>query len=208
MADIAWVTEHPGLDRYLEDTEIVDWQTPEVHQQAVALTRGLDGERAPIRALFEYVRDQIAHSFDVTPDDPRAGVVTCRASQVLRERTGICYAKCHLLAALARARGIPVAFGYQRLRRDPPGKGFALHGFVAVWLNDAERWAPLDPRGDREGVSTVCDLDEPSWAWVPDAAAGEQTYDRLFARPRRAVLDVLGRAPDLERLRRGLPDSI
>lgn len=203
MGTIAWVTEHPGLDRFLEDTEIVDWQTPEVHQTAVERTRGCTGEEAQIRALFEFVRDEIDPSFDAEAD-----VVTHRASQVLKERTGVCHAKCILLVALLRARGIPAAFGYQRLRRDPPEKGHVLHGFVAVYLSEEGRWAPLDPRGHGDGVATECDLENPSWAHPPDDAEDEETYDRLFARPHRAVLEVLKRAPDLERVRKALPDSI
>ncbi len=198
-----WKTDHPGLDRYLEDTETIDWQTPAVREKALELTRDAGDERARIRALFEFVRDEIPHSFDVD-----AETVTCRASHVLRERTGICHAKSHLLVALLRSRGLPAAFGYQRLRRDPPQKGHVLHGFVAVWLADEERWAPLDPRGNREDVRTECDLERPSWAWEPDAEADERTYPELFARPLPAVLDVLSRAPDLERVRAALPDAL
>jgi transglutaminase-like putative cysteine protease len=203
LADIAWVTDHPGLDRYLEDTEIIDWQTPAVHEKAVDLTRGIEGERQQIRALFDFVRDAIARL-----GDEDEGPIACRASHVLREGRGVGFARCHLLVALLRARGIPAAFGYQRVRRDPPEKGHVLHGFVAVYLADEARWAPLDPSADRGELSAVCDLDEPRWGRAPDPTEGEQTYDLLSARPHRAVLDVLSRAPDLERLFKALPDSI
>lgn len=41
--------------------------------------------------------------------------VTCSASDVLQHRSGICYAKSNLLAALLRKEGIPTRFCYQRL---------------------------------------------------------------------------------------------
>ena len=40
------------------------------------------------RRLYEWVRDEIPHSKDAGHE-----IVTCRASEVLRHRTGICYAK-------------------------------------------------------------------------------------------------------------------
>lgn len=197
-----WATEHPGLDRYLEDTEVVDWQTPAVHQKARDLTRSLESEEAQIGALFGFVRDGIGVGGEGGGGRP----IPCRASHVLREGAGTGFAKCHLLAALLRARGIPVGFGYQRLRRDPPSEGHVLHGFVAVYRSGEDRWVPLDPAGG--GMRPECDLDRPRLARTPDPELGEVTYGLLFARPHRAVLDVLSRAPDMERLHRALPDEL
>ena len=47
------------------------------------------------RRTFTWVRDEIQHSVDFRRDE-----VTCRASDVLAARTGFCYSKSHLLAAL------------------------------------------------------------------------------------------------------------
>ena len=68
--------------------------------------------------------------------------VTCRASDVLKYRTGYCFAKSHLLAALLRANQIPAGLCYQRLTIDhPPVQGsidtnppHTLHGLNAVLL--------------------------------------------------------------------------
>ena len=81
---------------------------------------------------FEFVRDAIPHSQD--SGDPR---VTWRASDVLEQGTGICYAKAHALAALLRAEDIPTAFCYQKFD--------VVHGLVAVRFNGA--WHRQDPRG-------------------------------------------------------------
>ena len=53
-----------------------------------------------------------------TPQDAGDLRVTWRASDVLEQRTGICYAKAHALAALLRAEDIPTALCYQRLAHD------------------------------------------------------------------------------------------
>ncbi len=58
---------------------------------------------------FEFVRDEVRHSWDF-----KENPVTCHASEVLRHRTGYCYAKTHLLAALLRANRIPAGLCYQR----------------------------------------------------------------------------------------------
>ena len=137
--------EREGFDRYLEDTIVIDWQTPVVFEKARALCEGIDSEGERAQALFEFVRDEIVHSLDIDTD-----VVTCNASQVLREGTGICYAKSHLLVALLRARGIPAGFCYQRVCGEPPARRLALHGFAALYLSEPGRWVAADPRGSDE----------------------------------------------------------
>lgn len=200
-----WILEpeREGFDRYLEDTIVVDWQTPTVLERARSLVEGADSEAERVRRLFEFVRDGISHSIDAGLD-----VVTCNASQVLREGTGLCYAKCHLLVALLRSRGIPAGFGYQRLRDPEVLGGFALHGFVAVWIEERERWVVLDPRGNTDEIQTEMDLETPSVAFVPDPEAGESTYPLIFARPAKRVVDLLDGAESLARIRRHLPDSL
>ncbi len=195
--------ERAEIDRYLEDTIVVDWQTPAVFEQARALSRGCGSEETRVRALFEWVRDAISHSFDVGAD-----VVTCNASQVLRERTGLCYAKSHLLAALLRARGIPAGFCYQRLKSDPPASGHVLHGFVAAWIDAFERWVLLDARGNNDRIQTEFRIDPPSLAHVPDPDEGEETLGLIYARPASKVVDLLSRADSLARVRSHLPSTL
>jgi len=113
---------------YLESTDVIDWKTPAVRDRAADLASTHDQPLHVAQVCFEWVRDKIGHSGDVQAD-----VVTCSASEVLRERTGWCFAKSHLLAALLRANGIPSGLCYQRLRRDD-GTGFTLHGLNAVLL--------------------------------------------------------------------------
>src|SRR5215510_16569901 len=94
--------QSPNLTNYLECTTVIDWQTPAVIEQTQAVTASLTHDIEKAKALFEWVRDTIPHSSDIGAD-----VVTCTASEVLTRRTGLCYAKSHLLAAMLRCAGIP-----------------------------------------------------------------------------------------------------
>ncbi len=103
--------ESPDLQDHLKSTRVIDRQTPDVQQAAKSLGAGVASDVEKARRLYEWVRDAIPHSADVGHE-----TVTCRASDVLQQRTGICYAKAHLLAALLRATGIPAGLCYQVLR--------------------------------------------------------------------------------------------
>ncbi len=199
--------ERDDLSRYLEDTIVIDWQTPAVCEKARELVQGLADEEARARALFEWVRDEVTHSLDLASDETRDSV-PCNASHVLREGTGLCYAKSHLLAALLRACGIPAGFCYQRLRATPPARGHALHGFVAAYLHGPGRWVLLDPRGDNDQVRTVFSTAEPSLAYLVDPDEGERFYDTIFTRPARRVIEVLDHAERLSAIRNHLPDEL
>src|SRR5437899_2342693 len=87
---------------YLESTTVIDWTDPDVYTLALKLAADATDPTSVARRCFEWVRDEIMHSGDYRLDP-----VTCSASEVLWHRTGFCYAKSHLLAALLRANGIP-----------------------------------------------------------------------------------------------------
>ncbi|MEM9246557.1 MAG: transglutaminase family protein, partial [Cyanobacteria bacterium P01_F01_bin.153] len=132
---------------YLQATDVINWNHPSVRSLAQEL-RNQAGEDATAIAqvCFEWVRDQIRHSFDY-----QANPITCQASDVLEHKTGYCFAKSHLLAALLRANGIPAGFCYQRLSFDDKGAPYTLHGFNGVHLPEIG-WYRMDARGNREGV--------------------------------------------------------
>jgi transglutaminase-like putative cysteine protease len=96
------------------------------------LSLGLHHPVAISKACFKDVRE-IKHS-----NDYRLNPVTCRASEVLEHKTGYCYAKSHLLAALLRANNIPAGICYQRLTIKNDQPPFCLHGLNAVNLPDIE----------------------------------------------------------------------
>jgi len=153
-----------------------------------------------IRACFEWVRDRIPHTVDAGLDP-----VSCSASEVLREGTGFCYAKSHLLAALLRANGVPAGFVYQRLALDERGTRFCLHGLNAVWL-PAAGWYRLDPRGNREDLRAEFD---PPREVLPYACrvSGERLFPGIRAEPLTLVVDALWRHRTRAALEANLPDA-
>jgi transglutaminase-like putative cysteine protease len=199
--------ETTQLNGFLEDTSLIDWQTPSVFEKARVLCAEPEGDIATARHLFEWVRDEITHSVDAGVD-----IVTCTASQTLQHGTGLCFAKSHLLAALLRFAGIPTGFVYQRLRSESSRSDFTLHGLCAIYLVGEERWLALDPRGNNASVETEFPVDvshtQGCFAYTPDASVGEGTYDVIFTRPNKAVVDVLQRVPSLEKVLGFLPDSV
>lgn len=177
-----------NLQDYLEATAVIDWQHPDILQTTRELVDGTTDEVETVRRLFEWVRDRIPHAADIGSQ-----VVTCTASEVLRQGTGICYAKSHLLAAMLRSQQIPAGFCYQVLRRDAPQAGMVLHGLNGVWIPSLARWFRLDPRGNVRGIDAQFSLAVERLAFPVQAEWGEFIYEDILAAPASVVLDVLQR---------------
>lgn len=190
----------PDLSAYLAADEAIDHEHPLVRETAARLAEGVADSYAYARSAYEFVRDTIPHSQDY--GDLR---VTWRASDVLRQRTGICHAKAHALAALLRAEDIPTALCYQRLAHDEGG-GHALHGLVAVRFNGA--WHRQDPRGNKPGVDAQFSLAGERLAFRADPESDERDYPVLYAQPHPAVLNALRAAPDRPHLWKTLPAAL
>jgi transglutaminase-like putative cysteine protease len=198
------VAEDEDLGRYLEDTITIDWQTPVVMARTKSLIEGITEPEERVGRIFRFVRDEIAHSLDRETE-----LRTCRASEVLRNATGLCYAKSHLLAGLLRGAGFPTGFCYARVRDEAKPDGFVLHGFNAVYWSPTRSWSYLDARGNTDSIETECRL-EPPWSLAvsPDASRGESFLPFIYRRPGRRIIDLLERAPSFEAVRRNLPDSL
>ncbi|MET9760627.1 transglutaminase domain-containing protein [Streptomyces sp. NPDC006372] len=187
------IQETPDLSAYLVADEAIDHHHALVRETAARLADGVANSYEYARVAFEFVRDTIPHSQD--SGDLR---VTWRASDVLEQRTGICYAKAHALAALLRAEDIPTALCYQQLD--------VVHGLVAVRFNGA--WHRQDPRGNKPGVDAQFSLAGERLAFTPDPLSGESDCPVLHAAPHPAVLDTLKAARDRPHLWRTLPTAL
>lgn len=189
---------------YLRFTPVVDGDHEEVAARAHRLTSGISSEVERARILFEWVRDEIPHSHDIGAD-----VVTCSASEVLRARTGICYAKSHLFAALCRAQGIPAGFCYQVYTADAETGRTGVHALNAIYLASLDRWMRLDVRGNTRGIDAQFDLDEERLAFPVDPAQGELfIYERVFSDPAPEVVQSLRRFRSRSELWKNLPESL
>lgn len=185
----------PEISAYLAPSEAIDHGHPLIRATAATLATDAPDAYAYAEAAFTFVRDTLAHSADT--GDPR---VTWRASDVLAQRTGICHAKAHALAALLRARGIPAALCYQKFD--------VVHGLVAVRLPGAERWVRQDPRGNKPGVDAQFRLDREQLAFPVRSECNELDYPVLFAEPHPAVLQCLREAVDRPHLWQTLPADL
>ena len=160
------------IDDYLLADEVIDWREDAVLAQARRLRTDNTIETA--KRCFEFVRDEIGHCNDIG-----ATLLTCSASEVLREGQGFCCAKSHLLAALLRVNTIPAGFDYQRLSNDDGG--YVLHGLNTVWLAGIG-WYRIDARGNKPGVDAQFDPPLEQLAWRGDSP-GECHYRVNLAKP-------------------------
>ncbi|MFI2435437.1 transglutaminase domain-containing protein [Streptomyces sp. NPDC018693] len=187
------IQNDPDLSAYLAADEVIDHDHPVVRETAAHLAEESADSYDYARAAFAFVRDTIPHSQD--SGDLR---VTWRASDVLAQGTGICYAKAHALAALLRAEDIPTALCYQKLD--------VVHGLVAVRFHGA--WHRQDPRGNKPGVNAQFSLEGERLAFLPDPAAGELDHPELYAAPHPDVLNALRAAHDRPHLWQTLPTEL
>ena len=107
-------------------------------------------------ALYDAVRDDIAY----TPYCDYRSMATFTASAVLEHGAGFCVGQAAVLAAVARAAGIPARLGFAdvrnhlctpRLRELVGGDVFYFHGFTELFLDG--RWVKATPAFDR----TLCE---------------------------------------------------
>ncbi|HNB44443.1 MAG TPA: transglutaminase family protein [Burkholderiaceae bacterium] len=184
---------------YLAPSPCIDFHAPNIQAQARALA-GLAASRDDlIRRCFEFVRDEIRHSADF-----QLNPVTCRASDVLTHRTGYCYAKSHLLAALLRANGVPAGLCYQRLSLSGEGAPFFLHGLNAVQL-DGGGWSGIDARGNKPGVDAQFCPPVERLAF-PIQAPQERDLPEIWAEPLPVVVEALTRFSTYAAVYANLPD--
>jgi hypothetical protein len=188
-----------AMNEFLEPSEQIDSDHPEVMKQALALSDGLKNPVDVARACFEFVRDGIRHSWDF-----QLNPVTCRASDVLKYGTGYCYAKSHLLAALLRANRIPAGLCYQRLTIANDVPPFCLHGLNAVFL-EPYGWYRIDARGNKLGVSAEFCPPMEKLAF-PILSEGEADFLEVWAEPLPVVVKVLEMYGDYLQVSQNLPD--
>ena len=187
------------MQPYLATSKHIDFDHPSVAAKAAELAFCVPNEMTLARRCFEFVRDEIEHSWDF-----RRTLVTCRASEVLQQGTGYCYAKSHLLAALLRANGIPAGLCYQRLATGGSGPPYCLHGLNAIFLKDYG-WYRIDARGNKPGITAdFCPPREVLAFTINEA--GERDLPEIWAEPLSIVTNVLERSHDVAEVYDNLPD--
>ena len=85
------------MNEYLIETPSIDFMNFHIQDKAQELKYQSDDNLDYIKRSYLFVRDEIPHSWDIKTD-----VVSRTASEVLKNKTGICWTKTCLLAALLR----------------------------------------------------------------------------------------------------------
>ena len=187
------------MEKYLVSTSIIDWDTPSVSEKASELAKGLDNPADIAKACFVFVRDEIRHSADF-----QLNPVTCNASEVLEHKTGYCFAKSHLLAALLRANRIPAGICYQRLTLMHNRPPFILHALNAVHLPSLG-WYRIDARGNKPGIDAQFTPPVEALAFKV-AIKGEADLPEIWPEPLPQVVQVLRSSRDFQEVINNLPD--
>ena len=196
---------HDNMEDYLSESDDINWRNPAILEKAASFREKTSDEICLIKMIYEFVRDEIRHSWDV--QDPR---VTKSAIEVLEEGVGICWAKANLLAALLRACGIPAGICYQRLTLgDTPETGFCIHALNAVYIKSLQRWVRLDARGNKETVNAQFCLEREQLAFAVRREIGEVDYNIVYANPSTRFMKLLAESSNILSLYlHSLPDTL
>jgi transglutaminase-like putative cysteine protease len=129
-----------GENEHLAPTRFVDSGHPAVVAFAREACGGAEGAKEKASRLFRVVRDRFRYdpySVSIDPAD-------YRASAVLEKTSAYCVPKAIVLAAAARASGIPARLGFadvrnhlasEKLRERMGTDLFVFHGYVELWID-------------------------------------------------------------------------
>lgn len=190
------------MDLFLQEDKYVDYKSEIIQKKVKALFSLQMSDLEKVRIAYEFVRDEIPHSFDCN-----STVITAKASDVLKYKTGICHAKANLLVALLRSQGIPAGFCFQHITlADDESLGYCVHAFNAVFVNN--KWIKLDARGNKEGVNAQLSTDEPVLAFPNRTEYDEYFWKGIYASPHMPTMKMLENANCIQDIIDNIPDTI
>lgn len=137
-----------SLEPYLTPGQFVDSDDPDIIAFAEDRTKGALTDVEKAVRLYDAVRDEVLYD----PYMPWAEDEAYKASTCLRKRRGFCVPKAALLAACARAVGIPSRITFAdvrnhlctpRLRELMGTDVFTYHGITELYLD--RRWLKVTP---------------------------------------------------------------
>ena len=193
-----------NLDDYLAASEIIDADNAEICALADELCAASADETDFIKRAYEFVRDNISHSADTGSTE-----ITIKASEVLRKKHGICFAKSHLLAAILRSKKVLCGLCYQKLvLDDDEAPVLILHGLNAVWLNSCKKWIRLDARGNKPGVNAQFSTEKEQLAFPVRPEKGEIDFCEVFPEPDFCIIEHMQRNKTRAELWQDLPTEL
>ena len=181
-----FVFDENNLAEYMAADRTLDFMHPAIDEKAKELLSGIPDEIGKAKAAYEFVRDEIRHSFDIGSER-----VTKTATEVLLYGEGTCYSKSMLLAALLRHEGFAAGFCYQRIARsDIPDSGYFLHAMNVVYFHSLGKWVRLDARGGKDNPAQFS-TEEEFLTYKVRPEMDEIDFPTIFSRPLRSTLDSL-----------------
>lgn len=190
------------LSIFLQENQYVDFSDPSIIKKSRELFTDITSDVEKTRIAYEYVRDHIPHTFDIHTD-----IITAKASDVLKHKTGICHAKANLLAAFLRSQNIPAGFCFQHVTlADDESLGYCVHCYNAVFVDD--HWIKLDARGNTNGKNALFGLDEPVLAFPNRKEYDEYYWPGIYADPHYDTMKMLEKAHSLQDILDTIPDHV
>jgi transglutaminase-like putative cysteine protease len=191
-----------NLTEFLKENEYINYSFENIVSKAQELFKGIKNDIEKAKIAFEYVRDEIPHSFDI-----KSKIITARASDVLEYKTGICHAKSNLLAGLLRFQNIPTGFCFQHITlADDDSIGYCVHCFNAIYVHD--KWIKVDARGNTNGRNAQLSLDKPILAFTNRNQYDEYFWNGIYASPHMDTMKMLDNAKNLQDILNNIPDYV
>jgi transglutaminase-like putative cysteine protease len=148
---------------FLKPSRFIDSDAPSVREFARAAASGAWDDVGRVIALYRAVRENVLYDPYVDISSP----TSYRASEVLALGRGYCIGKASLLAAVARAAGVPARVGYADVRNHMTSPRlhemlgtniFRWHSYSDLFVDG--RWVKATPAFnaslcDRLGLSTL-----------------------------------------------------
>ena len=187
---------------FLEENKYIDFSAANIQGKAKELFSGINNDIGKAKTAYEYVRDEIPHSFDIG-----AKIITAKASDVLKHHTGICHAKANLLAAFLRAQGIPAGFCFQRITlADDDSLGYCVHCYNAIFVDN--HWIMADASGNTNGKNAQFSLEKPKLAFSNRVKYEEYFWEGIYARLHFDTMIMLEKAASLQDIIDNIPDYV
>ncbi len=139
------------MEKYLKPTTTIDSDNPSIKEKALNLTRGKHDAADKAKSLFYWVRDEIKYNPFLAIEFSK----NFRASEILERKQGFCIEKAALLAAFARAVGIPSRLHFADIRNHlvsdkllkvMESNLFRYHGYTELYING--KWVKATPAFD------------------------------------------------------------
>lgn len=140
------------LGQFLAPSAFIDSDSPQIRTFVMQTIATLADPRSAVLRLYSVIRDDIVYDPYVDFSDP----ANFRASGVLSAGRGFCVGKSALLAAGARALGVPARVGFAnvqnhltspRLYEKIKTNVFLWHSYTELYLS--KRWVKATPAFDR-----------------------------------------------------------